>query len=343
MPVFTVRELAAMVAGEVSGDVEISISGIADLVGAQAGQISFLGNNRYLPAARQTAASAILVSTEEKEILPGILIRVASPSLAFSKIAALFAPEPVTFPPGVHPSAVIADGVELGAGVSIQPLAVIEAGVRIGARSVIGAGCYLGHGTLLGEDCLLYPRVVLRERTVLGNRVILHSGVVAGSDGFGYEFKEGRHAKIPQVGNVQIDDDVEIGANTTIDRGRFGRTWIRRGAKIDNLVMLAHNVVVGEHSIIVAQTGISGSTVLGKYVTLAGQVGLAGHIQVGEKATVTAQSGVSKDIPAGAILAGRHAVPLRESLRIEALFRKLPELWERVRGLEKAAEKQSPG
>jgi len=338
MPVYTVRELAGMVEGVLGeGNGETPISGIADLAGAGAGQLSFLGNSRYIQAAKKTAASAILIAREETETFPTVVIRVASPSLAFSKIAALYAPEPVAFAPGVHPSAVVSPEAAIGEGASVQPLAVIEAGVRIGARSVIGAGSYLGHGTTVGDDALIYPRVVIRERSVLGHRVVVHSGAVIGSDGFGYELKEGRHVKIPQVGNVQIDDDVEIGANTTIDRGRFGRTWIKQGAKIDNLVMIAHNVIVGEHSVVVAQAGISGSTVLGKYVTLAGQVGLAGHIEVGDRATVTAQSGVTKDIPAKAVLAGRHAVPLRESLRLEALFRKLPELWERIRALEKKA------
>ena len=338
MPVYTVRELAGMVEGVLGeGDGETPISGIADLAGAGAGQLAFLGNARYVQAAKKTAASAILIAREETETFPAVVIRVASPSLAFSKIAALYAPEPVSFAPGVHPSAVVSPDAVIGEGASIQPLAVIEAGVRIGARSVVGAGSYLGHRTTVGEDALIYPRVVIRERSVLGHRVIVHSGAVIGSDGFGYELKEGRHVKIPQVGNVQIDDDVEIGANTTIDRGRFGRTWIKRGAKIDNLVMIAHNVIVGEYSLVVAQAGISGSTTLGKYVTLAGQVGLAGHIEVGDRATVTAQSGVTKDIPAKAVLAGRHAVPLRESLRLEALFRKLPELWERIRALEKKA------
>ncbi len=336
MPVHTVRELAGMVEGVLGeGDGDTPISGIADLAGAGPGQLSFLGNARYIQAAKKTAASAILISRDEPETFPAVVIRVASPSLAFSKIAALYAPEPVSFAPGVHPSAVVSPDAVIGEGASIQPLAVIEAEVRIGARSVIGAGSYLGHRTTVGDDAMIYPRVVIRERSVIGHRVIVHSGAVIGSDGFGYEIKEGRHVKIPQTGNVQIDDDVEIGANATIDRGRFGRTWIKRGAKIDNLVMIAHNVIVGEHSVVVAQAGISGSTTLGKYVTLAGQVGLAGHIEVGDGATVTAQSGVTKDIPAKAVLAGRHAVPLQESLRLEALFRKLPELWKRIRALEK--------
>ncbi len=332
---YSVRELAALVEGTVEGNPELRVSGVADLRSAQTEQLSFLGNDKYLPAARTTRAGVILIGREFQETLPSTLIRVDSASAAFTKIAALFAPQPISYKPGVHASAVVDPSVILGEGVSIQPHAVIEAGARIGARSVIGSGSYVGHGSLLGEDCLIYPRVVIRERSVLGNRIILHSGVVIGSDGFGYQMVQGRHEKIPQQGYVQIDDDVEIGANSTIDRGRFDRTWIQAGAKIDNLVMIAHNVVVGKHSVLVAQCGISGSTTLGNYVTIAGQAGLVGHIHVGDQAVVTAQSGISKDVGSKEVVAGRHAVPLRESLRIEALIRRLPELWERVKQLEK--------
>ncbi|MDE1171139.1 MAG: UDP-3-O-(3-hydroxymyristoyl)glucosamine N-acyltransferase [Verrucomicrobium sp.] len=339
MPEFTLAQLAEMVGGKVEGDSGLRIGNISDLAGAGPGHLSFLGNRRYLQAAKQTGASAILVPLDEDESFPCALIRVESPSLAFAKVAEHFRPAPVSYAPGVHPTAVLAADVVLGEGASIQPHAVVEAGARIGARTVIGSGVHVGAGAVIGEDCLLYPRVVLREHCVLGSRVILHAGAVIGSDGFGYEFKEGRHEKIPQIGYVQIDDDVEIGSNTTVDRGRFGRTWIKKGAKIDNLVMIAHNVVVGEHSVLVGQVGVSGSTVIGKYVTLAGQVGLAGHLQVGDKAVITAQSGVAKDVPAGSVLSGRHALPLRENLKLEALFRKLPEMWDKIRGLEKAAGK----
>ncbi len=334
MLVHSVRELATLVAAEVRGDESILISGVADLASAQPGQLSFLGNSRYLNAANITKASALIVHAEEGATFPCTELRVKNPSLAFSKIAALFAPQPVHFSPGTHPTAIIADGVELGPDVSIQAYAVIEKGTKIGARSVIGAGVYIGHETIVGDDCLIYPQVVIRERSILGNRVILQSGAVVGSDGFGYEFQGGRHVKIPQTGFVQLDDDVEVGANTTIDRGRFGRTWIKRGTKIDNLVQIAHNLVIGEHCILVAQCGLSGSTVLGDYVTIAGQAGLAGHIHVGDQATVTAQSGVTKDIPAKAVLYGRHGLPLREGLKIEAMIRRLPELLKRIEDLE---------
>jgi UDP-3-O-[3-hydroxymyristoyl] glucosamine N-acyltransferase len=319
MPVHTLDVLADRIGGEVSGSPVIEISGVADLSSAQPGQISFLGNRRYLSAAKLTKASALIIGAEmAAEAFPCPTLLVDNPSTAFSQIAALFAPEPITYPPGVHPTAVLGSGVILGEGVSIQPHVVLERGVHIGARSVIGAGVYLGAEARIGQDCLLYPHVTVREYCVLGDRVILHCGVVVGSDGFGYDFQGGRHVKIPQTGYVQIDDDVEIGANSTIDRGRFGRTWIQRGTKIDNLVMIGHNVVVGEHNILVSQSGIAGSTLLGNYVTVAGQSGIGGHLRVGDQATITGQSGVVKDVPAKAIISGRHAIPHRESLSPES-------------------------
>jgi UDP-3-O-[3-hydroxymyristoyl] glucosamine N-acyltransferase len=333
--VHTVRSLAEHVGGAVAGDgADTVITGINDLRSALPDQISFLANAKYETLARESKAGAILVSLKDSEKFSFTRIQVESPSQAFGKIAQLFAPPPVRDEPGIHPTAVVAPDAIVGEGASIQAHAVISAGVRIGARSVIGVNCFIGEGSVIGDDARLYPLVTVRERSILGSRVIVHSGAVIGADGFGYDFQNGKHVKIPHTGYVQIDDDVEIGANTTIDRGRFGRTHIGEGVKIDNLVMIAHNVTIGAHSIIVSQTGISGSTALGRYVTLAGQVGLAGHLNVGDRAVLTAQSGVSKDVPAGAILSGHHAIPTRESLKIEALMRRLPELVERLKELE---------
>jgi UDP-3-O-[3-hydroxymyristoyl] glucosamine N-acyltransferase len=244
----------------------------------------------------------------------------------------------------VHPTAIVAPDVTLGEGVSVGPHAVISTGVRLGARCVIGANSFIGEKSVLGDDTRVYPLVTIRERSVIGARVILHSGAVIGSDGFGYDFdpKTGRHTKIAHTGFVQIDDDAEIGANTTIDRGRFGRTHIAEGAKIDNLVQIAHNVTVGAHSIVVSQTGISGSTSLGRYVVLGGQVGLAGHLHIGDRASVAAQSGIGKDVAPGEVVMGHHAVPIREALKLEALTRKLPEIIERLKALEAKLEGQPP-
>lgn len=336
----TVRSLAEQVGGTVLGDgSETVVTGIGELRSAQPDQISFLANSKYEALAQSSRAAAILVGPKDAPRFSFTRIVVESPSLAFGKMAELFAPPAVRDEPGIHATAVVAADAVIGEGASIQPHAVISAGVRIGARAVVGANCFIGAGSRIGDETRLHPLVTVRERSVIGARVILHSGVVIGGDGFGYDFdpKQGRHVKITHTGYVQIDDDVEIGANTTIDRGRFGKTHIGEGVKIDNLVMIAHNVVVGPHSIIVAQTGISGSTSLGRYVTLAGQVGLAGHLTVGDRATVTAQSGINKDVPAGALLSGHHAMPLRESLKVEALTRRLPELVERLKALEDKA------
>jgi UDP-3-O-[3-hydroxymyristoyl] glucosamine N-acyltransferase len=333
--VHTVRSLADHVGGTVLGTgADIVITGINDLRSAQTDEVSFLANSKYEALARESKAGAILVNLKDSEKFSFTRILVESPSQAFAKIAQLFAPPPIRDEPGVHPTAVVAADAVIGEGASIQAHAVVSSGVRIGARSVVGAHCFIGEQTTIGDDVRLYPLVTIRERSILGARVIVHSGVVIGGDGFGYDFQNGKHVKIPHTGYVQIDDDVEIGANTTIDRARFGRTHIGEGVKIDNLVMIAHNVTIGPHSIIVSQTGISGSTSLGRYVTLAGQVGLAGHLNIGDRATLTAQSGVNKDVPAGAVLSGHHALPMRESLKIEALMRRLPELVERLKELE---------
>jgi UDP-3-O-[3-hydroxymyristoyl] glucosamine N-acyltransferase len=335
--VHTVRSLAELVGGTLVGEgAETVVTGINDLRSAQPDQVSFLGNAKYEALAIASQAAAILVNAKDAPRFSFNRIVVDSPSAAFGQISALFAPPPVREEPGVHPTAVVAPDVVLGEGASIQAHSFISAGARIGARSVVGANCFVGEQTTIGDDTRLYPLVTIRERSVIGSRVIIHSGAVIGSDGFGYDFdpKTGRHVKIAHTGFVQIDNDAEVGANSTIDRGRFGKTHIGEGVKIDNLVQIAHNVIVGPHSIIVAQTGISGSTSLGRYVTLAGQVGLAGHLTVGDKATITAQSGLNKDVPAGAVLSGHHAMPIRESLKVEALTRRLPELVERLKALE---------
>jgi len=227
----------------------------------------------------------------------------------------------------------------------VQPHVVIEPGAKIGARSIIGAGSYIGHDAVIGEDCRVADRVTIGARCSIGNRVILHSGVVLGSDGFGFELHSGRHVKIPQTGTVQVDDDVEIGANTTVDRARFGRTWIGEGTKIDNLVQIAHNVQIGRHCIICAQTGISGSTRLQDYVVLGGQVGTVGHIEIGTGSQVGAQSGVSKNVPSGQVIWGTPAGPIKDIKEQLARVALLPRLFDRVKRLEQNARetgKSSP-
>ncbi len=338
----TVKSLAEQVGGRVLGEGGATvIRGVNDLRSAGPDQISFFANTKYEVYVKASRAGAILVSPKDAPKFDRTRIEVESPNAAFGRICALFAPPPVRDEPGVHPSAVVAKDAVLGEDVSIQPHAVISAGARIGARAFIGAGSFIGQEAVIGEEARIYPLVSIRERCVLGRRVIIHSGAVIGADGFGYEFEQGRYVKIAHTGFVQIDDDAEIGANTTIDRGRFGRTHIGEGTKIDNLVMIGHNVTIGAHSIIVSQTGISGSTSLGRYVTLAGQVGLAGHLNIGDRVVITSQSGLNKDAPAGAVLSGRHALPAREALRHEAMTRRMPELFERLKEIEDKLRKLS--
>ena len=336
MPQFTVQELAALVGGQfVSGASDAAaITGAAAIADAGEGHITFFGNAKYLPQLKASRATAALVPLDFSATILAVAIRVENPSLAFAQLLEKFAPETVCFAPGVHPTAVIGRDVVLGENVSIQPCVVIEDGARIGADTVVGAHGYIGHGASVGAGCQLAPRVTVGARCVVGSRVIIHSGAVLGSDGFGFEFSDGRHVKIPQTGIVQIDDDVEIGANVTIDRARFGRTWIQEGTKIDNLVQIAHNVVIGRHCLIVSQAGISGSTRLGNYVTLAGQVGVVGHIEIGDETIVAAQSGVSKSIGPKQVVFGYPAMPLREAKEQLARIGRLPKLYERVKKLE---------
>jgi UDP-3-O-[3-hydroxymyristoyl] glucosamine N-acyltransferase len=331
---FTLQELAAMSGGELVGNPALKITGAASLGEAVAGEITFYSDPRYGPLLRKTRASAVFVPRDFVESIATPQIRVCHPNKAFEQVVLKFAPKPVTFTPGIHPTAVIDPSAQLGKSVSIQPYAVIEAGVRIGNDTVIGAGSYIGQETVIGAACLIYPRVTVRERSRIGSRVIIHSGAVIGADGFGFEFLENQHRKIQQLGIVQIDDDVEIGANTTVDRARFGRTWIQKGVKIDNLVQVAHNVVIGKHSVVAAQTGISGSTRVGEYVQMAGQVGIVGHVEIADSSRIAAQSGVSKSIPGGTWF-GSPAMPMPEARRQIAWVRRLGKLFDRVKEIEK--------
>lgn len=332
----TTREIAELVEGQLDGAPDVLVHGVAGVRDARAGEITFLSHSRYLPALRRTAASAVIVARDFAETLPGkVLIRVDNPSRAFTRVVERMVPRPVRPSPGVDATARVAPTAQLGAGVCIQAFVVIEPGVVIGARTVIGAGCYIGHDTVVGEDCYIYPRVTIRERTRVGHRVILHPGVVLGADGFGFETIRGEHQKVPQVGTVEIGDDVEIGANSCVDRGRFGTTRIGRGTKIDNLVQVGHNCVIGEHCVICAGTGIAGSVVIGNRVTLAGQVGVAGHLTIGDGAIIGAQSGVAHDVPAGAVMLGAPAEPHMQFKRTVAALQRLPELLARVRELER--------
>ncbi len=344
----TVSELAALIGGQLANGVDGSgeITGAAALGEAVPGDVTFFTNAKYLPALRACSATAVLVAVDFVETVPPVCIRCADPGAAFALFLSKIAPAPVVFASGVHPTAVVAPGAKLGEGVSIQPYAVIEDGAEIGAHTVIGAQSYIGHGAKIGANSFLHPRVTVGERCLVGHRVILHSGVVLGSDGFGYELQGGKHVKVPQTGIVQVDDDVEIGANSCIDRARFGRTWIQEGTKIDNLVQVGHNVVVGKHSVLCGQVGISGSTRLGNYVTAAGQVGIAGHLEIGDQAVLAAQAGVTKSLPGKEIYMGYPALPAKDFKEINARVRNLERMRRRLANMEQilsARIKSLPG
>ena len=316
-PRFTVGELVPLLGGELrAGSPETAILGVASLAEAGEGEVAFFGNPKYLAALRRSRASAVLVPREFPGDggLPCAVVAVDNPALAFAGLVERFAPPPPVDMPGVAPTALLGRDVILGAHVSVGPYAVIEDGVVLGDGVVIGAHVFIGAGTTIGDGSRIYPLVTIRERCRIGRRAIIHGGVVIGSDGFGFEPQEGRHVKVPQTGIVQIDDDVEIGANTTVDRARFGRTHIGEGTKIDNLVQIAHNVVIGPHGIVCAQAGISGSTRLGHHVIVAGQVGIVGHVEIGDEAVlaVNVGAGVSKSVPAKAVMWGYPAEPLSE-------------------------------
>jgi UDP-3-O-[3-hydroxymyristoyl] glucosamine N-acyltransferase len=335
-PTVTLHEIAQSVGAELpnGADPAMPICGATSLDQAQSGQITFYEDPKFLRALRATKADVVLVPSTFEETLPQVTLRVANPSAAFDSVFDRFAPAAAPRLRGIHPTAVVHDTAEVDPSAGIEAYAVIEAGVRIDARSIIGANAFVGRDSRVGEDCHVHPHAVLREGTVLGARVVIQSNAVIGSDGFGFRFAEGRHHRMAHRGYVQIDDDVEIGACTTIDRARFGRTWIQAGTKIDNLVQIAHNVVIGPHCLIIAQTGISGSARLGKYVTLAGQVGVVGHVEIGDQVVVAAKGGVSKDAPAKQQLMGTYGIPAKDARELVAHYRRLPKTAAKIKQLE---------
>ena len=330
---FTAAEIARLLEGEVIGAPETPLKSFALADRAQPGDLTFAENEEFFARAEKSAASAIIVtgslaSTEK------VLIRVANVRVAFAKALALFFPE-TKLPPGIHPSAVVAPSSQVDPTAYIGPNCVVGERVRISAGAVLHAGDFVGDDCQLGVGAVLFPNVTLYPRTELGQRVRIHSGTVIGADGFGYVLDAGAHRKVPQIGNVILGDDVEIGANVTIDRGALKSTVIGRGTKIDNLVQIGHNVQIGEHCLVISQVGVAGSCELGDYVILAGQAGISGHLKIGSQAIVSAQSGVMNNIPAGEKWLGSPAQPDKQTKRQMLAIQRLPELLRRVMKIEK--------
>lgn len=331
---FTATEIARHLEGEVLGDGQVQLKTFAPVDRAQPGDLTFAETDEFLEQAAKSGASAIIASHTSTSNTDKVLIRVKNPRVAFARALTLFFPEPV-FPPGIHPSVKVPASAQVDASAYVGPNCVLGERVRIEARVVLHAGDVVSDDCKLGAGTVLFPNVTLYPRTEVGQRVRIHAGTVIGSDGFGYVLDGGAHRKVPQVGNVIIGDDVEIGANTTIDRGALGPTVIGKGTKIDNLVQIGHNVQIGEHCIVISQAGVAGSTRLGNYVILAGQAGIAGHLKLGDKVTVAAQAGVMHDIPDGQTWLGSPAQPNKQTKREWLAIQRLPELLRRVNEVEK--------
>lgn len=331
--IYTAARIAEQLEGEIIGDGTIALTGFssADLAGP--GDLTFAEKDTHFAAADASAASAILVSGPFSSTSK-VIIRVPNARVAAARVLPLFFP-PEEYPRGIHPSADIAPTAQVDVSAYVGPACVIGPGVTIGARSVLLGGNHIGRDCQVGDDVRLFPNVVLYERTRIGHRVAIHAGSVIGSDGYGYVFDQGRHRKVLQVGNVIIEDDVEIGANSAIDRAALGSTMIGAGTKIDNLVHIAHNVVFGQHCLIMGQCGFAGSTQFGDYCVIASQSGVAGHLTIGHRVTVGGKSGVTRDLADGQTVLGYPAVPDKQAKRQWIGVQQLPELIVRMRELEK--------
>lgn len=329
---FTASYLAGQIGGEVVGDGNITLTGIAPAEGACAGDLTFAEKPSYLAAAEASQASAVLVPLGF-ESAAKTLIRVKDARIAMAKVLPLFFP-PEKQTPGIHASAVIDPSAQIDATASIGPHCVVGAGVSVGKNTLLMGGNHIGRDSEIGDDVCLHPNVVPYARTQIGNRVSIHAGTTIGSDGYGYVFDQGRHRKMLQVGNVVIHDDVEIGSNTSIDRGALGSTVIGQGTKIDNLVHVAHNVVMGRHCLIMGQVGFAGSTVLSDYVIIASQSGIAGHLKLGTQSTIGAKSGVMRDLAPGETVLGYPAAPDKQAKRQWIAVAKLPQALRRLKALE---------
>ncbi len=329
----TTAEIAKLLAGEVLGDANATLTGFAMIDKAKAGDLTFAETPEYFAAAEASAATAIIAGNDVTSTKKTV-IRVANPRLAFAKALAVFFPEP-KFAAGIHPSAVVAASAQVDPTAHIGPHCTIGERVKIGANCVLQSGNSVGDDSVLGDETNLFPNATIYSRTQIGKRVRIHAGAVIGSDGFGYVFDTSFHRKVPQIGNVILGDDVEIGANTTVDRAALGSTSIGKGTKIDNLVQVGHNVEIGEHCIFCAQVGISGSTKIGSYTVMAGQAGLAGHLKIGNKVTIGSKSGVMHNIPDGEQWLGIPAQPDKQAKRVMIAMQRLPDLFKKIAAWEK--------
>jgi UDP-3-O-[3-hydroxymyristoyl] glucosamine N-acyltransferase len=328
------KEIAERLDCRLDGDGEIEIVRVAALHAAGAGDLTFFANPKYAAQLRATRASAVILG-DRVEAAPCAMLRAGDPYFAFARAMELFAPKDEV-PRGIHPRADVAAGAIIDPTASIAAFVSVGAGARVGARTAIYPHVTIGPGAVIGDDCVVHARVSIRERVVLGHRVVVQDGAVIGSDGFGFARRaDGSHHKIPQVGGVVVEDDVEIGANSTIDRPAVGETRIGAGTKIDNLVQVAHGVTIGRDVLLAAQVGIAGSSTLEDRVTLAGQVGVAGHLTIGTGVIATAQTGIPNSVEPGAFISGYPAIDNRDWLKSSAVFRKLPELRKAVAELQK--------
>ena len=331
-------ELARILAGDLEGE-DIEINGISTLSEAVEGQISFLTNSRYAKLLSESNASAVILDRKHPAPAGIAIIRTDDPYAATMLTVKMFYPRPDPVIKGIHKSAVISESAIIGKDFGIGPCAVVGKYVKIGNRVTIGANVVVEDNCEIGDDTRIHSGAVIRHSCIIGKRVIIHPGAVIGAEGFGFAPVEGRFEKIPQVGNVIIEDDADIGANTCVDRAFLGSTRIGKGVKLDNLIQIAHNVEIDDHTVIAAQTGISGSTKIGKGVMMGGQVGIVGHIEVHDGAKIGAQSGVTKDVPIGMTVFGYPARPIMETKRIEATLKKLPEAMKRLSRIENELKK----
>ncbi|HQO38233.1 MAG TPA: UDP-3-O-(3-hydroxymyristoyl)glucosamine N-acyltransferase [Candidatus Omnitrophota bacterium] len=335
----TLKEIARLVNGDIVGDENALITGVAGIEDAREGDITFMANPKYHAFLSRTRASCVIVGRDAADAGGKTLLRVDNPSLAFTQVVSFVHPQEIRHPAGVHASAVVAPGAVIGRNAGIGACAVVGEGARIGDNTVIYPNCSIGRNAVIGGNTIVYSNVSIREDVKVGNNVIVHAGTVIGSDGFGFVTVNGVHHKIPQVGTVVIEDDVEIGANCTIDRARFDKTVIGQGTKLDNMVHIAHNVTIGRNCLIVAQVGVSGSTTIGNNVILAGQVGVVGHVTIGDNAIVMAKSGISKNVPENSVLYGVPAQPVNEAKKLHAYVNGLPKMHQTLKELKERIDK----